>query len=547
MMKFPFSAERLLVFSLISFVHGGMCVADDPRPNIVLIMADDMGFSDIGCYGGEVRTPNIDQLAKNGLRFTQFYNTGRCCPTRASLLTGLYPHEAGLGHMVYSDKGPGYHPYLNRHCVTIAEVLRAAGYRTMMTGKWHVGHKPGQWPFDRGFEHFYGIHIHVDSYFKVLPGCPVYHNNKLAIAPTADPENTLQPNQEWYTTDVFTDWSLKFLDEAKDDTRPFFLYTAYNSPHWPLEAPDENIANYKGEYDKGWDILREQKLTRMKAMGIVSAETELSPSGCPKWTSLTEADRKELAFRREIYAAQIERMDQNIGRMIAKLRELGILDNTLVLFLSDNGCCAEGGMFGYQWKKNTSADFKQWRKRSGRSGSTGEAWSNASNAPFRLHKRWVHEGGIATPLIAHWPKVIAEGGALSHQVGHVVDVMSTCIDVAGAEYPESFANRDIKPSPGRSLMPALREPSLTKDRTVYWEHETHAAVRSGNWKLVSLNGTDANAWELYDLSDVRTETSNVVKQYPDRVRQLADEWTAWARQANVLPWPKDRNKSPRNQ
>ncbi len=510
------------------------------RPNIVLIMADDMGYSDIGCYGGEINTPNIDALANDGLRFTQFYNTGRCCPTRASLMTGLYPHEAGLGHMVYGDKGPGYHPFLNSQCVTIAEVLVDAGYRTMMTGKWHVGHKLGQWPTDRGFEHFYGIHIHVDSYFKVLPGCPVYHNDQLAIPPTVSPQNALHPDQEWYTTDIFADWSLKFLDETVGDERPFFLYTAFNSPHWPLEAPDENIAIYQGKYDQGWDHLRQEKLERMKAMGIVSPETQLSPSNCPEWNSLSESDRDELAFRREIYAAQIERMDQNIGRIVAKLRQLGELENTLLLFLSDNGCCAEGGMFGYQWQKNTERNFADWRKQSGRSSSAGEAWSNASNTPFRLHKRWVHEGGTATPLIAHWPASITEGGLLSHQVGHVIDVMATCIEVAGAKYPERRDGHAIKPLAGKSLVPNLRKPSCEVDRTLFWEHETHAAIRTGGWKLVSLNAADPTKWELYDLSRVRTETNNVASDHPQRVAQLKEQWTKWATQANVLPWPKDR-------
>ncbi|EMI57070.1 arylsulfatase [Rhodopirellula sallentina] len=538
MMKQLLLLKHLLVV-LNMLACAGMCSADE-RPNIVLIMADDMGYSDINCYGGAINTPNIDKLAEGGLRFTQFYNAGRCCPTRASFLTGLYPHEAGLGHMVYGDKGPGYHPYLNKQCVTIAEVLRDAGYRTMMAGKWHVGHKQGQWPTDRGFEHFYGIHLQVDSYFKVLPGCPVYHNEKMVVPPTTSPENTLHPDQEWYTTAVFADWSLKFLDEAAEDERPFFLYTAFNSPHWPLEAPDENIANYEGKYNEGWDVLREQKLARMKAMGIVSAETELSPSNCPEWKSLPEPDQKELAFRRQIYAAQIERMDQSIGRIVAKLRELGTLDNTLLLFLSDNGCCAEGGMFGYQWKKNTKANFADWRKQSGRSSSTGEAWSSASNTPFRLHKRWVHEGGIATPLIAHWPKVITEGGKLSQQVGHVVDVMATCVDVAEADYPEEIDNRAIKPLAGSSLLPNLRDRSIEADRTLFWEHEKHAAIRVGDWKLVTLNGTDEAKWELYDMNHVRTESNNVAGEQAERVKRLANQWTTWAQQANVLPWPQDR-------
>lgn len=515
------------------------------RPNIVLIMADDMGYSDIGCYGGEISTPNIDKLAEGGLRFTQFYNTGRCCPTRASLLTGLYPHEAGLGHMVYGDKGPGYHPHLNSQCVTIAEVLKQAGYRTMMTGKWHVGHKQGQWPTDRGFEHFYGIHIHVDSYFKVLGGCPVYHNDKLVIPPTADPQNTLQPDQEWYTTDVFTDWSLKFLDEAKSDERPFFLYTAYNAPHWPLEAPDENIANYRGKYDKGWDVLRTEKLERMKKLGLVANGTQLSPSGCPEWDSLPQDDRREIAFRREIYAAQIERMDQNIGRIVSKLAELGQLENTLILFLSDNGCSSEQGKFGYGWRKNTKSNFEDWRKQSGRSASQGEAWSNASNTPFRLHKRWVHEGGIATPLIAHWPKTIVKVGKLAHQPGHVVDLLATCVDLSGTSYPKSYGGDVIKPLSGTSLLPALRDPSRLEHRTLFWEHEKHAAVRAGDWKLVTLNAADQGAWELYDLNASRAETVNLAASHPDIVAEMMQQWIDWAVQANVLPWPEDREPAPK--
>lgn len=515
----------------------------DERPNIVVILADDMGYSDIGCYGGEINTENIDRLADAGLRFTQFYNTGRCCPTRASLLTGLYPHEAGLGHMVYGDKGSGYRPYLNDQCVTLAEVLSRAGYRTLMTGKWHVGHRQGQWPTDRGFQHFYGIHIHVDSYFKVLPGCPVYRNDKLAIAPTSNPENTLQPDAEWYTTDVFTDWALEFLEDSADGQRPFFLYVAYNAPHWPLEAPGENIANYDGRYADGWDALRIQKLDAMKARGIVSQESQLSPSGCPPWDSLAAEDQRQLAFRRQIYAAQIERMDQNIGRLIARLEELGELENTCLMFLSDNGCCAEGGMFGYQWQRNKRENFAQWRKQSGRSSSTGEAWSNASNAPFRLHKRWVHEGGIATPLVVHWPRVIEQPGGLSHQVGHVIDLMATCLDVADAEYPEQFNGRNIKPTPGISLLPHFADSTRTQERTLFWEHETHAAIRQGDWKLVTLNGTKDDRWELYDLSHARTETTNLAEEHPERVAELQAHWTRWAKQANVLPWPKDRKQA----
>lgn len=533
MLSFRHFSVLYLAF-LVPTVHA------DERPNIVVILADDMGFSDIGCYGGEIETPNIDGLAAGGLRFTQFYNTGRCCPTRAALLTGLYSHEAGLGHMVYRDKGVGYHPFLNRQCVTIAEVLHHSGYQTLMSGKWHVGHQPGQWPTDRGFQKFYGIHIHVDSYFKVLPGCPVFHDDQLAIPPTAEPPNTLHAEQEWYTTDVFTDWSLKFLEQAATNDEPFFLYTAFNAPHWPLEAPDENIVNYRGKYEHGWDDLRQQKLSRMKDLGIVSSRTDLSPSECPPWMTLSKPEQSEATFRREIYAAQIERMDQNIGRLVQSLDDLGELQNTLIFFLSDNGCCAEGGMHGYQWGKNQRDNFSDWRKQSGRSSSMGEAWSNASNTPFRRHKRWVHEGGIATPMIVHWPDVIREKGKLTHQVGHVIDILPTCLEVAGADYPQRFSGHAIKPTPGKSLLFSFLDPSKSIQRTLYWEHETHAAIRNGDWKLVSLNARDDKAWELYDLSDVRTELEDQSKTQIDRVETLKSSWLRWAEQANVLPWPQDR-------
>jgi arylsulfatase A-like enzyme len=512
------------------------------RPNIILIMADDMGYSDIGCYGGEIPTPNIDGLASGGLRFTEFYNTGRCCPTRASLMTGLYPHEAGVGHMVYSNRGPGYLDHLNDRCVTIAEVLGAAGYQTMMTGKWHVGHAPGQWPSDRGFEQFYGIHIHVDSYFKVLKGCPVYHNGQLAIPPTTDPPNTLHPGEEWYTTDVFTDWALKFLGETNPAEKPFFLYVAYNSPHWPLEAPDENVKHFRGKYGEGWDTLRETKLARMKKMGIVTEGTVLSPSENPTWDSIPEADQVELDFRRAIYSGQIERMDQNVGRIVAKLDRMGVMDNTLILFLSDNGCCAEGGMFGYKWGKNRVENHAAWRNESARSSSTGQAWACASNTPFRLYKRWVHEGGIATPLIAHWPSKIRGTGELTQQPGHVVDIMATCCDVGEANYPKIRDGEAVHEMRGISLLPTFENPAKVEPRTLYWEHEQHAAIRDGNWKLVSLNGMDETQWRLYDLDQDRSEMHDRSEAMPERVKNLKQRWTKWARETDVLPWPRDRKK-----
>lgn len=531
-------AMPIVVFVLAAVVPAGASLADD-RPNIVILMADDMGFSDIGCYGGEIPTPNIDALAADGVRFTQFYNTSRCCPTRASLLTGLYPHEAGVGHMVYANKGEGYLGHLNDQCATLAEVLRPAGYQTLMTGKWHVGHAPAVWPVNRGFDSFYGIHIHVDSYFKVLRGCPVYHNDQLVIPATADPPNTLNPDQEWYSTDVFTDWALKFLDEA-DAERPFLLYLAYNAPHFPLEAPEENIAHFRGKYLEGWDRLRESRLDRLKQLGIVPSDTELPPSENLVWDELSEGDQQELDFRRAIYAAQIERMDTNIGRVVDKLREQGELDNTLVLFLSDNGCSAESGQYGLHWDEYKIANYDQWRKKSGWSVSQGQAWACASNTPFRLYKRWVHEGGIATPLIAHWPATVRDRGSLTDQVGHVIDLMATCVDVADAEYPEERDGVAVKPMRGISLQPTLQNPGQSEPRTLYWEHETHAAIRDGDWKLVTKDASHPDGWELYDLSRDRVELQNLAGEQPERVQRLRDRWTAWAQQANAIPFAKDR-------
>lgn len=514
------------------------CRRNPERPNILLIMADDMGYSDIGCYGGEINTPNIDRLAENGIRFTQFYNAARCCPTRASLLTGLYPHQVDVGYMVYRDRGPGRHGHLNNRCVTIAEVLEEAGYHTMMTGKWHVGHQSKMdWPTNRGFDRFYGIHIHVDSYWKVLEETPVYLDGEVAIAPTETPPNRLHPDEEWYTTDVFTDWALKFLDEAGAEKEPFFLYVAYNAPHWPLEAPEEDINRYRGRYTKGWQEVRRKRFLRMQEMGILNAAWELPEDDVPDWSDLSEKDQRNLDFRRAIYAAQIDRMDQNIGRIVRWLEEQGEMENTLILFWSDNGCSAEPEreMFGYKFAENRIENFREWRKDSRRSSSQGLAWANASNSPFRKYKKWTHEGGIATPLVAHWPSGISRRGEWERQPGHVIDVMATCVDLSGAEYPETFRGRDIIPLEGVSLSHAFPGKSINRGKPLYWEHHGNRAIRDGDWKLVA--DSPDGEWELYNMVDDRTEVHDLAMEYPDRVEALAARWESWAEKRNVLPWP----------
>lgn len=513
-------------------------VQKDERPNIVLILADDMGFSDLGSYGGEINTPNIDSLAYGGIRFTNFYNAGRCCPTRASLLTGIYPHQAGIGNMVYGENlGGGYQGYLSRTSVTLAEVLGEAGYKTMMSGKWHVGHKePEQWPTGRGFDRFYGINIHVDSYWKVLEDCEVYLDGKLHIPATEDPKNDLYPEKDWYTTDVFTDYGIHFLDEEvvdKKDNRPFFLYMAYNAPHFPLEVPQEDIAKYKGKYLEGWDKLREEKYARMKEMGIIPKNALLSPSDNVKWDSLSQNDKVNLDFRRAMYAAQIDRLDQNIGRLVAHLKNIGEYDNTLILFLSDNGCSAETDMFGMNWDKNKMANYNEWKEESGWSVSQGKAWANVSNVPFRMYKRYSHEGGTTTPLIAHWPAKIGPGQINEH-TGHIVDVMATLKDLGGATYPKMYQGNAIIALEGKSIAPLFEKKLADTHEYLYWEHIGNRAIRKGDWKLVAIS---EQSWELYNLKDDPTELNNLVDEKPELTEELKDTYFTWAKKVDAREWP----------
>ena len=446
------------------------------RPNIVILFVDDMGYSDVGCFGGEIDTPNLDRLAAGGVRVAQFYNTSRCCPARASLLTGLYSHQAGIGHMVYRDRGEGYRGNLNDRCVTFGEVLRQAGYQTMLVGKWHAGHEPRSRPEVRGFDRFTGIYPHIDSYWKVLKACDVYRDRKLLIPAGQTPKNPYRPDEEFYTTDFFTDVATDYVDQAlKNRAQPFLLHVCYNVPHVPLEAPDALIGKYRGRYLAGWDKLREVKLSRMKKLGIVPASSKLprvkgftnrgipgftgvgvETGPLPTWDSLDESDRKELDFRRAMYAAQIERFDWNVGRLVEHLRRRGALDNTLVLFFSDNGCSGEMGNFGMNWGKFTSANYAQWRKKGGWSISQGLCWASYSNAPLRKHKKFVHEGGIASPFIAHWPAGIAGGGRiLRRQVFHLIDVMPTLCELARTSYPREYGGRKITPAQGISMLPFL--------------------------------------------------------------------------------------------
>ncbi len=496
------------------------------RPNIVVIMADDMGFSDIGCYGSEIATPNLDGLARDGIRFTQAYNAARCCPSRASLLTGLYPHQAGMGDMVSrADKprpaGP-YQGYLNNNCVTIAEVLRSVGYRTYMAGKWHVGEAPDHWPRKRGFDRYFGLISGGSSYFELLP------EEKPPRVMACDDEPFVPQGDRFYMTDAFTDYAVKYIEEHKEAAAPFFLYLAYTAPHWPLHAWPEDIAKYRGKYLIGWDRLREQRYERLVELGIIDRKWALSPRDdkVPAWDSVS--NKEEWDLKMAVYTAMIDRMDQGIGRVLETLRKAGVEDNTLVLFLSDNGGCHE---------KVGHRDLNKPGTAPGERGSFvayERNWANASNTPFRWFKHWVHEGGIATPFIAKWPERIRQHGTLRHEVAHITDITATCLDAAGAEYPSTFAGNAITPLVGKSLAPVFDGRSREPHARLYWEHEGNRAVREGKWKLVA---TLRGEWELYDLEADRTELHNRVKDDAATAERLNKAWEQWAAGCGVRDTP----------
>jgi arylsulfatase A-like enzyme len=528
-----------LVLLLATFVllNPRVTAADKPapKPNILLMMADDLGYSDIGCFGGEIHTPNLDRLAAGGLRFTQMYNCARCCPSRACLMTGLYPHQVGVGHMSTDTGHPGYRGFLNDHCVTIAQVLKGAGYRTYQSGKWHLG-KTG--PIDRGFDESYKMDQDFRAFFKPEAF------NRLPAGRTA----RKYPPGKYYSTDAITDHALDFLADARKTRRPFFLYLAYNAPHFPLQAPKEEIAKYARIYEKGWDALRAERYQRMRKLGLLGKDWPLTPRSeywtyqdkghgvNPAWDSLPADRRADLARRMAIFAGMVDRMDQNIGRVIADLKKNGQLDNTLIFFLSDNGACAEWDPFGFDGKSGPDNILHKGPELERMGGpesyhSYGSAWANACNTPWRLYKHYVHEGGIATPFIVHWPAGMKRRGEIDHRPGHIIDVMATCLEVSGGSYPKQFKGKDILPAEGESLLPALCDDPACQ-RVLYFEHEGHHAIREGKWKLVAVKG---RPWELFDLEADRTEMNDLAKKYPDRVKRMAAKWDAWARRCHVRP------------
>ena len=496
------------------------------KPNIIVIMVDDMGFSDIGPYGSEIPTPHLDALARNGARFSQFYNTGRCCPTRASLLTGLYAHQAGVGHMTSDEKLPGYRGQLNEQCVTIAQVLRQAGYFTAMTGKWHVGFEHGVTPANRGFDRSLNMPaggLHFSNQTGSKGGTKLYLNG--AEVARDDP----QFNPPWYGSDLWTEQGIRFIDEAVAQNKPFFWYLAHVAPHFPCMAPEATIAKYRGKYMAGWDKLREQRHARQVASGLIDPSWKLEPrpQQIPAWDSLTTEQQRRYDDMMAIYAAMIEEVDRNIGKLVDALRERGQLENTLILFLSDNGGNAESGVEGrYNGERPGDPHSDVF---------IGQCWAHLNNTPFRKYKHYNHEGGIATPLIAHWPAAIQPrtgGDGWIRTPTHLIDIMATCVDLAGAKYPATFEGRAITPMQGQSLRPLLTGAGEFAARPLYWEHEGNAAIRVGDHKLVreGRNGR----WELFDLAADRTEQNDLAASHPDKVARLSTQWQQWADSANVL-------------
>ena len=522
------------------------------RPNIIIVLCDDMGWSDLGCMGGEIHTPNLDKLADNGLRFTQFYNTSRCCPTRACLLTGLYPHQAGVGHMMEDRDHDGYRGDLSDKCVTIAQVLKPAGYSTFAVGKWHVtkhvepnGDKHN-WPLQRGFDRYYGTITGAGSFYD--PGTLTRDNTN--ISPYTDPE--YKPDQYYYT-DAITHHATRFISEhvKADKDKPFFLYMAYTAAHWPMHALPEDVAKYKGKYDVGYESIRQARVLKARQMGLIAADANVAPT-VGDWTAVKNKEWEARCM--EVYAAMIDRMDQGVGRVVETLKRTGQLDNTLIFFLQDNGGCQEeigrqaqpppfnAKTFPVIAKDAIRLDVIPKQTRDGQPMKQGEGvmpgpdgtyiaygmnWANVSNTPHREYKHFVHEGGISTPLVAHWPAGIQRKGELERQPGHLIDLMATCVDLAQASYPQP----PIQPMEGRSLVPTFAGKTIERD-ALYWEHEGNRAIRQGPWKLV---GKADQPWELYNIDHDRAEQKDLAATEPDRAQAMTQKWQAWAQRANVLP------------
>lgn len=517
--------NRILPVALTAILPAFAMAQQASRPNIIFILADDMGYSDIGCYGGEIQTPNIDRLAQEGLRYRQFYNGARSCPTRASLLTGLYAHQAGIGWMTHANMGRApYQGYLNQECVTLGDVLRGAGYGTYISGKWHVssvrqnsGKIKDNWPNQRGFDEFFGIVEGASNYFDAT----LNRNN----------DQFQSPKEGFYLTHALSDSACAFINHHDFDEKPFFLYMSYNAPHWPLHALKQDIDKYVDLYRRGWDVLREERFERQKKMGIFPKNTVLSPRDkeVPAWDSLSKDDQEDFAMRMAIYAAQVDAMDQGIGRIVETLRQRGQLDNTIIMFMSDNGACAEhiGDKRHIDGSNNS---YESYRRN----------WANLSSTPYREYKHFTNEGGIATPMVVHYPNGIKQklNGTFVDEYGHITDVMTTFVELSGATYPTEHKGHKIQPMEGTSLVPNFSGKRTNRGET-FWEHEANICVRDGKWKIVTKTpeGTPytPDSVRLYNMEKDPTELHDLSAKYPEVKNRLYADWMRWAERVGALP------------
>lgn len=526
-------------------------------PNIILILADDLGFSDLGSFGGEIQTPNLDWLASQGIKFTQFYNTSRCCPTRASLLTGLYNHQARIGQMTTDTGQEAYRGHISNSAVTIAEVLKSSGYHTGMVGKWHVSNTVvqdtpekqlawlnhqeqhplfspiEQYPTNRGFEKYFGNIWGVVDFF-----------DPFSLVNGTEPVTEVPEN--YYHTDAINDTASVYIREFAKQDKPFFLYVAHTAPHWPLHALPEDIEKYKDTYTVGWDAIREQRYKKLIELGIIEENSYPLSERWDNELSWEDNPDKEFDARAmAVHAAMIDRMDQGIGRIIETLKETGELENTLIVFLSDNGASSESSMRygpGFDRPSQTRkgepiaypVDKKVMPGPQTTFTSIGQRWSNVSNTPFRYWKMESFEGGVHTPMIAFWPAgITSEKGSISDQIGHVMDFMATFIDAAGAEYPTDFAGNKIKPIAGKSLIPVFQGKVREGHPILFNEHEGGRSVRTKDWKLVTLDAREP--WQLFQINQDRTETKNVADKFPKVVQELDSLWQNWAKENKVIP------------
>ena len=479
------------------------------RPNFILVMVDDMGYSDIGCYGGEVKTPNLDQLAKNGLRFTQFYNTAKCHTTRAELLTGNYAYSIGDNNM--------------EHGATFGEVLRPIGYRTLISGKWHQV----PLPTTRGFDRYYGLADGCSNFFNpginARPGEGLPGRKRKSLRRWAIEDKVIMgytnPDKKFYHTDAFTSYAIDRLDEYRNEDKPFVLYLPYTAPHYPLHAWPEDIAKYRGKYKIGWDEIRKQRFKRMNEMGIIGPNHKLTPRASKAWDDLSDEQQDAEDLKMAVYAAMIDRVDQNLGRLFAKVKEMGEWENTLIMFLTDNGACPE--------QPNTTPDIPPGPVESYRTVSVG--WANASNTPYRKFKSTDYEGGIRTPFIAHWPGVIKPG--MTNQVGHIIDISATFRDITGAKYPKQIQDKKTKPPVGKSLLPIFKGDERKPHKEIFWRFNRANAVRQGDLKVVRAG----KVWELYDLKADPTETNNLAKERPMKTAELSQMWEDWNEECKKRP------------